>query len=206
MCRQPSETLFVPTSANHRNAGDGRAFPEDEIVKETPVNTNDINTFRERLAATNAGLLGTKNGAARMVPMSHQLRDGDATIWFITARDTDLAEAAEQGGTAASYVIAEGGKGLYAVIRGALMQNNDPALRDEIWSTVADTWFKGGKSDPKVCILGLVPESAEVWLTPTSGLSFAFNLLRSQLTGEQPDIGSHGRLSGADLARHHLPS
>ena len=169
------------------------------------MNDDDIATFRERLAATTAGLLGTQGGAARMVPMSHQLRDGDATIWFITARDTDLAEAAEQGSTAASYMIAEGGKGLYAVIRGALVQDNDPALRDALWSIVADSWFEGGRDDPNVCILGLVPESAEVWLTPTSGLSFAFNVVRAQLTGEQPDMGSHGTLSAADLARRPLP-
>ena len=83
-----------------------------------------------------------------------------------------------------------GGKGLYAVIHGALIQNNDPALRDELWSTAADSWFEGGKNDPKVSILGLVLETAEVWLTPTSGLSFAFNVARAQLTGEQPDMGS----------------
>lgn len=167
------------------------------------MTNDDIATFRERLTAISAGLLGTDGGAARMVPMSHQLRDDDATIWFITARDTDLAEASEQGRPAATYVIAEGGEGLYAVIHGALVQNNDPALRDELWSTVADSWFEGGKDDPKVCILGLVPDSAEVWLTPTSGLSFAFNVLRAQVTGEQPDLGSHGTLSGADLERAH---
>jgi general stress protein 26 len=166
-----------------------------------PMTEDDIATFWERLAAVNAGLLGTQSGAARLVPMSHQLREGDATIWFITARDTDLAEAAEQGQPPASYLIAEGSEGLYAVIRGELIQNNDPALRDELWSTVADSWFDGGKDDPKVCILGLVPETAEVWLTPTSGLSFAYNVVRAQLTGAQPDMGSHGTLTAEDLVR-----
>lgn len=170
------------------------------------MNEEDIARFWDRLSAVNAGLLGTESGAARMVPMSHQLRDGDATIWFITARDTDLAEAAEQGRIAASYSIAEGSEGLYAVVHGALIQNNDAALRDELWSTVADSWFKGGKNDPDVCILGLVPKSAEVWLTPTSGLSFAFNVVRAQVTGEQPDMGSHGKLSEADLVRHRSPA
>jgi general stress protein 26 len=165
---------------------------------------DDIATFWERLTAIRAGLLGTQNGAARMVPMSHQLRDRDATIWFITARDTDLAEATEHGHTEASYMIAEGGEGLYAVIQGELMQNNDPVLLDELWSTVADSWFEGGKTDPRICVLGLVPKSAEVWLTPTSGLSFAFNIVRAQLTGDEPEMGSHGELSGADLARMHI--
>lgn len=168
------------------------------------MNKDDIASFWERLTAITAGLLGTQNGVARMVPMSHQLRDGDTTIWFITARDTELAEAAEHGSTDATYVIAEGGKGLYAVIEGKLVQSKDPELRDDLWSTVADSWFEGGKEDANVCILGLVPKSAEVWLTPTSGLSFAFNVVRAQLTSGQPDLGSHGRLSQADLAREEL--
>lgn len=161
--------------------------------------------FWERLGSITAGVLGTQNGAARMVPMSHQLRAGDGTIWFITARDTDLAEAAEHGGTPAVYVVAEGGKGMYAVIHGDLMQNTDPALRDDLWSLVADSWFTGGRTDPKVCVLGLVPTCAEVWLTPTSGLSFAFNVLRAQVTGQQPDMGIHASLSAEVLARGRVP-
>ncbi|MFN3972064.1 MAG: pyridoxamine 5'-phosphate oxidase family protein [Gemmobacter sp.] len=165
------------------------------------MDKDDIDAFWDRLSAVNAGILGTQNGAARMVPMSHQLRDGDTTIWFITARDTDLAEAAEQRRVMATYVVADGGKGLYAVIEGELVRNAEAALRDALWSIVADSWFAGGKDDPNVCILGLVPGSAEIWLTPTSGVSFAFNVLRAQVTGQQPDMGRHGKLSGAELTR-----
>lgn len=180
------------------------AFHSSTSTKDTFMNDTDIATFWDRLSDINAGLLGTNNGAARMVPMSHQVLAGDPTIWFITARDTDLAEAVEHGPTPASFVVAEGGSGLYAIISGALAQNKDAALRDTLWSTVADSWFKGGKSDPDVCIIGLSPATAEVWLTPTSGLSFAFNVVRAQVTGEQPDMGSHGTLAQADLARRRI--
>lgn len=164
------------------------------------MNTDDIALFWDRLTSITAGFLGTKSGTARPVPMSHTLRDGDSTIWFITARDTDLAEAVEYDSTTATYLVAEGDKGLYATIHGELMQNKDPALRDELWSTVADSWFQGGKDDPQVCVLGLQPERAEIWLTTTSGLSFAYNVLRAQVTGKQPDMGSHGEASAKDLA------
>jgi general stress protein 26 len=171
------------------------------MTKEKIMDTDDIATFRERLSAVTAGLLGTQGGAARMVPMSHQLRNEDPWIWFITARDTLLALEAAAGPVAAHYMIAEGGKGLYAVIAGQLSRNDDPALLEALWSTVADSWFEGGKSDPAVCVIGLEPTSAEVWLTPTSGLAFAFNIVRAQVTGKEPDMGSHGTLSAAELAR-----
>ena len=170
------------------------------------MNTDDIAQFWERLQGITAGFLGTDSGAARMVPMSHALLDGDSTIWFITARDTDLAEAVEHAGTNASYVVAESGKGLYAVVHGELSQNKDPALRDALWSTVADSWFEGGKNDPQVCILGLRPERAEIWLTPTSGLSFAYNIVRAKITGDQPDMGTHGEVAGPELATSRVES
>lgn len=170
------------------------------------MNDADIADFWKRLTAITAGILGTQNGAARMVPMSHQILEDDTTIWFITACDTDLAEAVEHGGTNATYVIAEGSSGLYATIKGDLVRNKNPVLRDALWSTVADSFFEGGKDDPKVCILGLVPTGAEVWLTPTSGLSFAFNIVRAQVTGKQPDMGSHGNLSAAELTRTKQPA
>lgn len=162
---------------------------------------SDIATFWERLDTITAGLLGTDDGTARMVPMAHGLRDKDTTIWFITAHDTDLAQASKQGRKSATFALAEGDKGLYATIKGDLVQNNDPELRDTLWSTAADGWFDGGKDDPNVCIIGLIPHSAEVWLTTTSGLSFAYNVLRAQVTGDKPDLGSHFELSQADLAR-----
>lgn len=165
------------------------------------MHDNDITAFRDRLTAITAGLLGAQDGAARMVPMSHQMREGDPTIWFITAHDTDLAQAAEQGRTPATYVIGEGCKGLYAVIHGNLFQNYEADLLEALWSPVADSWFEGGKNDPRVCLLGLAPTSGEIWLTPTSGLSFAFNILRAQVTGDQPDMGRHANLSGDDLSR-----
>lgn len=164
------------------------------------MKTEDITLFWDRLGAITAGFLGTKSGAARLVPMSHSLRDGDTTIWFITARDTDLAEAVEHASAEATYVVAESAKGLYATLHGDLFQDNDPALRDALWSPVADSWFEGGKDDPNVCILGLRPARAEIWLTTTSGLSFAYNILRAQVTGKQPDMGTHGEATAAELA------
>lgn len=166
-----------------------------------PNHETDTAAFWDRLSDINAGLLGTDDGAARMVPMSHQLLDGDPTIWFITSRDTDLAQAVQDGAQPAIFALAEGGKGLFAIIRGTLAANHDPAMRDALWSTMADSWFEQGKSDPEVCILALSPADAEVWLPPTSGVQVAFNVVRAQVTGEQPDMGSHVTLTQADLVR-----
>lgn len=164
------------------------------------MSTDNIAEFWSRLAGINAGFLGTEDEQARPVPMSHQLRDGDATVWFITARDTDLAREVARGSTRATYLIAGERKGLYAVLAGDLHQNDDPALRDELWSVVADSWFDRGKDDPDICVLGLTIAQAEVWLTPASGLKFAFSVIKAQATGAPPDMGTHFEATGAELA------
>lgn len=162
---------------------------------------SNITQFWDRLQDTTAGLLGTDDAKARMVPMAHALRDKDSTIWFITSHDTDLAQAAKQGRVASTYVLADSKNGLYATINGDLIQHSDKELRDALWSTAADSWFEGGKEDPSVCIIGLIPSAAEVWITTTSGLSFAYNVLRAEITGDKPDVGTHFQLSQADLAQ-----
>ena len=169
-----------------------------QSAKEAKLEGIDIDEFWSRLKSVNAGLLCSTDDAARLVPMSHQLRDGDGTLWFITGRGTDLAKAAA-GGTEARYVLAESGKGLYAVVTGSLTRSDDRAVLNDLWSPVVGAWFEGGKDDPEVCLLALRAVTAEVWLTPTSGLTFAFGILRAQVTGSQPDMGSYGTVSGRDL-------
>ena len=39
---------------------------------------------------------------------------------------------------------------------------------DKLWSRFAAAWFEGGKADPKLQLLRLDPEHAEVWLNESS--------------------------------------
>ncbi len=150
--------------------------------------------FRDRLDDVNAGLLGLTDDL-RLVPMSHQLRDGDDTFYFITAAGTDLYEAVKAAPKSAIYALAEGGKGLYARVEGDLAEVTDPALIEELWNFVADAWFEDGKQDDDVRILALTPKTAEVWLTTTSGVAFLYQIARAKITGQQPDMGEQGTVT-----------
>ncbi len=146
--------------------------------------------FWDRAEAINAGMLDATNGD-RLVPMSHYADREAATLWFITAKGTQVVEAVEAGPHKCAYVLSDGGKGLYAHVMGTMSLSNDRAKLEELWNPVADTWFDGGIDDPDLRLLALKVTGGEVWVTPTSGLKFMFSLAKAKLTGDQPDMGDH---------------
>lgn len=145
--------------------------------------------FWDRIDAINAGMLAA--GEARFVPMSHYADRDEQTLWFITAAGTDLVQAAIGGPVMATYVVSDGGKGLYARVEGTLAISQDRAKLEELWNVVAASWFDGGKDDPDLRLMSLTVEGGEGWATTTSGAGFLFQVAKAKLTGKQPDIGEH---------------
>ncbi len=146
--------------------------------------------FWDRLTAVNAGMLDA-TGGKRFVPMSHYPDRDENTLWFITAKGTDVVKSVETDEKPAVYILSDGGKGIYADIKGTLALSSDKAKLDDLWNVVADAWFDGGKDDPDVQLLSFAIKTGDVWVTPTSGIVFMFDVLKAKLTGDQPDMGSH---------------
>lgn len=146
--------------------------------------------FWDRMDTVNAGMLAAGE-SPRFMPMSHNADPAARRLWFITAKGTDLVTATEAGPVAAVYMVADGGKGLYAQINGTLELSTDRDKLDEIWNVVASSWFDGGKDDPDLRLLSLSVTGAEVWATTTSGIGFMFQVAKAQLTGSEPDMGEH---------------
>lgn len=146
-------------------------------------------TFWDRLGDIPSGMLGLTEDP-RLVPMSHYADKDARTLWFITARETELAQAVAVGNKPALHVVSDGGEGLYARIHGKLSLSNDRAKLDELWNVVADSWFEGGKRDDDVALLQLVLSDAEIWAT-AGRLAFLYEIARSKVTGKTPDMGEH---------------
>jgi general stress protein 26 len=113
------------------------------------------------------GLDGVDDGHAR--PMTAQL-EGDkhhGPIWFFTTKDHALIHGLEQNDRAIA-TFASKGHDLFATVHGRLSVDTDPAVIDRLWNRFVAAWFEGGKSDPKLALLRLDPERAEIWLDSTS--------------------------------------
>jgi general stress protein 26 len=114
------------------------------------------------------GLTGVEEGHSQ--PMTALLlhdEDARGPIWFFTSKDTDLARALGTTHRAVAH-FASKNHGLFASLHGELSIENDRRILDQLWSSFIAAWFEGGKEDPKLLLLRLDPERAQVWLNEHS--------------------------------------
>jgi general stress protein 26 len=114
------------------------------------------------------GLDGIEDGHAR--PMTAQFENDRSPIWFFTAKDTGLVQALSEGDRAVATFAAKG-HDLFATLHGRLSLDNDRATIDRLWNRFVAAWFAGGKDDPKLALLRLDAEHAEIWLDESSFLA-----------------------------------
>jgi general stress protein 26 len=111
------------------------------------------------------GLDGIEDGHAR--PMTAQL-DGDrGPIWFFSAKDNAILQNLHKSDRAIA-TFASKGHDLFATIHGRISLDNDRATIDRLWNRFVAAWFEGGKDDPKLALLRLDPERAEIWADASS--------------------------------------
>ena len=60
------------------------------------------------------------------------------------------------------------GHDLFATIHGSIIGDHDRATIDRLWNPFVAAWFEGGKEDPKLALLRLDAERAEIWLDGSS--------------------------------------
>ena len=146
--------------------------------------TDDLKTaFWNRIDDVQAGMLGA--GGARHVPMSPYADKDNTALWFITAKDTDIAQAAETSAEA-NFVVADPKANLYASIDGQVTQVNDSAKLDELWSAVAAAWFEDGRKDDEIRLVRMTLSKAEVWAT-TGAAGFLYEIAKANVTDDTPD-------------------
>jgi general stress protein 26 len=110
------------------------------------------------------GLDGVEDGHAR--PMTAQAEDDRPPIWFFTANDNALVRNLASGNRAIATFSAKD-HDLFASIKGSLHLDNDRATIDRLWNPFVAAWYEG-KDDPKLALLRLDAEDAEIWLNGSS--------------------------------------
>ena len=111
------------------------------------------------------GLDGVDDGHSR--PMTAQF-EGDAggPIWFFTSKDNALVQSLPQGHRAIAAFSSKG-HDLFASVKGNLSVDTDRAVVERLWNPFVAAWYEG-KDDPKLALLRLDAEHAEIWLNASS--------------------------------------
>lgn len=110
------------------------------------------------------GLDGVEDGHAR--PMTGLSEDGHGPIWFFTATDNGIVQKLT-GNDRAIATFTSKGHDLFATVHGSLVREDDRAVIDRLWNPYVAAWYKG-KDDPKLVLLRLDAEEAEIWLDGSS--------------------------------------
>lgn len=113
------------------------------------------------------GVDGAEGGHTR--PMTAIVEDGHGPLWFFTGKPNALADLAGEGSRAIAAFSAKG-HDVFASIRGTLRVDNDRAVIERLWNPFIAAWFDG-KDDPKLVLLRLDADDAEVWLNENNLLA-----------------------------------
>jgi general stress protein 26 len=111
------------------------------------------------------GLDGVEDGHTR--PMSVLFEAERSPLWIFTARDNGIVQQLDEGHRAIATFTSRG-HDLFATLHGSLAVANDRAVIDRLWNPHVAAWYEGGKADPKLVLLRLDAERAEIWLDGSS--------------------------------------
>lgn len=114
------------------------------------------------------GLEGVADISPR--PMTAIIENRHGPIWFLAAKDNVIVEKLN-GGSRALATFASKGHDLFASVHGNLVIDNDRVVIDRLWNAFIAAWFEGGKDDPKLTLLRLDAEHAEIWADASSLLA-----------------------------------
>jgi general stress protein 26 len=118
------------------------------------------------------GLADGEDGHAR--PMTAQLDDEGlqgnlyhGPIWFFTSTENSLYQQIRSNSRAMAHFTSKG-HDVWATVHGGLSQSHDRAVIDRLWNRFVAAWYEGGKDDPKLALIRLDPEKAEIWIDASS--------------------------------------
>lgn len=110
------------------------------------------------------GLNGVEDGHAR--PMTALVEGDRGPIWFFTSQSNAVVENLARSDRAIAAFSAKN-HDLFASIHGKLSVDQDRQVIDRLWNPFIAAWYDG-KDDPKLVLLRLDAEHAEVWLNESN--------------------------------------
>lgn len=137
------------------------------------------------------GLDGARDGHTQ--PMTAQFEHEGGPIYFFCASDNSILGSMGESHRAIA-TFADKGHDLFASVHGSLGLETDEAVIDRLWNPFVAAWFEGGRDDPKLRLLRLDGERAQIWLNESSLFAGIKTLL-----GRDPKKDYEGKVAEVTL-------
>ena len=126
-------------------------------------------------------------------PMAIQQVDDEGNIWFMSMKDSHKND--EISSDPFTHLLFQAGAHSgFVNIYGISEISRDQTKIDELWSPFIKTWFQGGKDDPNITLIKVIPSEGYYWDTK-HGTAVAFlKMAASVITGKTMDDSVEGNL------------
>lgn len=115
-------------------------------------------------------------------------------IWFFSEKSSvkNKAIAADKN---VQLFFSHPAKSSYMVVNGEAVIISEKAKIEELWTPVANIWFKEGKEDPNISIIKVTPTTAYYWDTDGNRMVNFFKMIASVVTGTNLITGKEGAIT-----------
>lgn len=168
-----------------KHKGDIRDLDQQDAIKKMQelIKHNSICMFTSRLTQE----------PFQTRPMSTAQVDDAGNFWFISSSESSKNEEIDYDPNVQLFYI-NTSDSEYLTVYGKASIHDDEQKIKEIWTPLANAWFKEGKEDPRVSLIRVVPEEAYYWDVKTSKMVSMIKMLAGAITGNPPDDGVEGKL------------
>lgn len=127
-------------------------------------------------------------------PMSVLQIDDEGNLWFMSQSDSNKNREIESDPFTHLFFQENKNSG-FLNIYGITEISTDKAKIDEVWNPLLKVWFQGGKDDPKITLLKVVPTKIYYWDTKHGELIAFAKMAASVITGKTMDDSVEGNLN-----------
>jgi general stress protein 26 len=112
--------------------------------------------------------------------------DFEGKVWLFTADPSPKTDEVD-GGPRVDIAYADGPS--HVSLSGTATVTRDAALVDRFWNPWAESWFEGGRDDPKLALLEVDADSVEYWHVDEPAVLRAFEAAKGLVIGSVPEVG-----------------
>lgn len=127
-------------------------------------------------------------------PMATLDIDDEGNLWFmsnINSNKNDEIKTDDQ----VQLIYSKGGDSHFLSVSGKAFIETDQQRIDELWNVYIKAWFQGGKKDPNISVIKVVPEQAYYWDTVHGKMISLIKIAASVISGKSMDDGIEGKIS-----------
>jgi general stress protein 26 len=126
-------------------------------------------------------------------PMSAQKVDDEGNLWFMSSNDSNKNEEISRD-PFVQILFQGGAHSAFLSVYGIAEISEDKSKIDELWNPMLKTWFQGGKEDPRISIIKVVPTQSYYWDNKHGNVVAFLKMATSVVVGKTMDDSVEGKL------------